>query len=115
MTQIGKGNERLDRLQVLVHQNPDDPFLQYALGLEWEKRTQWEQAKQTWQQLLVKQPDYLPAWQKLSELCLMQEMLKEAFDFATEARLCAENAGDRHAANNAQALIDQILEQMNEK
>ncbi|MFZ9939627.1 MAG: tetratricopeptide repeat protein [Bacteroidia bacterium] len=114
MKHHSEGNARVGRLQSLIRQNPQDPFLQYALGLEWEKQLQWEAAEEIWRKLLLSHSDYLPAMQRLAELYWAQENWVKAHECATEAHICAEKLGDTHAQEIANDLLEQIEARMNE-
>lgn len=103
----------MERLKMLTQQNPLDPFLRYALGLEWEKHAHWQKAEQIWRDLLLKHPNYLPALHRLAELLFAQQKFTEAHAFASDALRCAESEADEHAKQVAHGLLAQIEEEMN--
>lgn len=106
-------NTRLKRLQLLARENPKDPFIQYALGLEWEKQGCHQQAEQIWNEVLRQYPAYLPAHQRLAGLYVMQSKLDEALAAAQNALLCAQQAKDDHATEIALELLARIDEELN--
>jgi len=106
-------NERLERLQLLARTNPQDPFVQYALGLEWEKLGHYHQAEQIWINLLHQYPAYLPAHQRLAGLYVLQHRLDEARASAQNALRIALQDGDAHAQETAEDLLAQIEEEYN--
>jgi tetratricopeptide (TPR) repeat protein len=112
MMHESRGNERLERLQLLIRQNPQEPFLPYALGLEWEKQANLQRAEEIWRNLLIEHPDYLPAWQRLAELYLVQKQFINALHCTKEALRCSEKTGDHHAHETALEMLEQIAEQM---
>jgi tetratricopeptide (TPR) repeat protein len=104
-------NERLERLQLLARANPQDPFMQYALGLEWEKLGHYQQAEQIWNNLLHQYPAYLPAHQRLARLYVLQHRLDEAFTSAQNALCFAQQTGDDHAKEIAEDVLARINEE----
>jgi tetratricopeptide (TPR) repeat protein len=55
-------NTRLDKLLEMLKIQPDDPFLQYAIGIEYEAVDNYALAKQYFSNLLLKHPEYLPVY-----------------------------------------------------
>ncbi len=60
-TFAGVNATRIDQLEALARESPTDPFLQYALALEWAK-TDRDRAGDYFKALLNDHPDYLPAY-----------------------------------------------------
>lgn len=54
-------NDRLSSLIALQRQDPGDPFLRYAIGLEYLKNDP-QRALECFDRLLTEQPDYLPVY-----------------------------------------------------
>jgi tetratricopeptide (TPR) repeat protein len=60
-------NTRLQHLMELLRQDPDDPFLHYAVALEWIKSDP-ETASRHFDRLLEDYPGYLPAYYQAAGL-----------------------------------------------
>jgi tetratricopeptide (TPR) repeat protein len=61
-------NNRTDNLQKMLEITPQDPFLHYALGLEYESAGEDLKARQQFDYLLVNHPDYLPLYYQFGHL-----------------------------------------------
>ena len=60
-------NHRLSSLIALQRQDPGDPFLRYAIGLEYLKNDP-QRALEYFDRLLAEQPDYLPVYYQAGAL-----------------------------------------------
>ncbi|MFT5617047.1 MAG: Tfp pilus assembly protein PilF [Arenicella sp.] len=60
-------NTRLEQLQKFLQEEPEDPFLIYAIATEFQK-TDVQKAKEYFEQLLAKHSDYLPTYYQLAQL-----------------------------------------------
>lgn len=60
-------NDRLSSLIALQRQDPEDPFLLYAIGLEYLKNDP-QRALECFDRLLAEQPDYLPVYYQAAAL-----------------------------------------------
>ncbi len=76
---------RLDQIKALRLEQPDDPFLLFALAKEYEKYDQLEQALEHYEQLVNEHPDYVGVYYHLGKL---REHLGQ-----TEGALAAYNQG----------------------
>lgn len=58
---------RIAQLQQMLQETPSDPFLRYALALEYRKQDK-QQAIQYFQQLLQQHPEYLATYYHAADL-----------------------------------------------
>jgi len=82
-------NSRLDKLLEMLQNQPDDAFLLYAVGFEYEAVGENEKAKFYYNSILDKHPDYLPAYYqggllygKLGETEQAINLLKQGIELA---------------------------------
>lgn len=68
---------RLTQLLKFLEESPDDPFIQYALALEY-KATEPEQALHLFNQLLENHADYLPTYYQVGQFLEEQGKFEEA-------------------------------------
>jgi tetratricopeptide (TPR) repeat protein len=61
-------NERIHDLTNLLKDDPDDPFLYYALGLEYLKENHQDMALLMFTLIIRKFPDYLPVYYQAARL-----------------------------------------------
>ncbi|MFM2206190.1 MAG: hypothetical protein RL213_165 [Bacteroidota bacterium] len=59
---------RTAQLHELIKEDPDDPFLQYALGLEYLKMSDLEAARTLFRQIIERFPDYLATYYQLGKV-----------------------------------------------
>lgn len=96
---------RRQKLETLLAQEPDDPFLQYALAMECAAQGD-DQAAITWfEKLLRDHPDYIPAYHQYGKLLLQLGHQEEAQRILSRGIRQAHKTGDRHAAQEMEALI----------
>lgn len=60
-------NSRLQQLQQFLKEEPNDPFLMYAIATEYQK-TDSQKAKEQFEEVVAKHPDYLPTYYQLAQL-----------------------------------------------
>jgi tetratricopeptide (TPR) repeat protein len=61
-------NKRINQLKKIIKNDPDDPFLHYALGLEFIKEGEQDNAKLSFDKILMSFTDYLPVYYQAAQL-----------------------------------------------
>lgn len=61
-------DNRLAQLQEFLQETPDDPFLKYALIMEYLKLENLEKAKEGFEELLLKHEDYVGSYYHFGKL-----------------------------------------------
>jgi len=61
-------SDRLDSLLKLLEQDPDDSFISYGIALEHISTDNYEKAEKYLTSLLIKDPDYVPAYMQLGHV-----------------------------------------------
>src|SRR5262245_23140477 len=99
---------RLETIQKIVEQQPNDPFARYGLAMELKNVGQHEAAHAQFEELEKRHPAYVP--QFLMHANLLSDMKR-----ADEARAClrrgieaARQAGNAHALSEMQGALDQL-------
>ena len=87
-------NSRLEQLEQLASKDPDDPFIQYAIALEYVSSHRLEEAAGILERLMAASPDYTAGYHQAGRVY-------EQLDRDDEARRCnaqgigvAERQGD---------------------
>ncbi len=98
---------RIDLLLEYIKDDPDDPFLRYALGLEFQKAGNDDQALE--QFLLVKDrfSDYLPNYYQLGSLLVRKGDKQEAISVLNTGIELAASQGDDHTAGELRGLLEE--------
>ena len=86
--------DRLKMIEDMLAQNPSDPFLQYAMALEYEKVNEPKRAIERIRQLLESTPDYLGAYYKLGKLYEAQGEEELAIEVYRKGRTLATEKKD---------------------
>lgn len=100
-------SERIDTLRTLLQADPGDSFARYALGLEYLP-VDPQLACATWRELLLLQPDHVPALFQLGQALAGSGDLDAARDFLQQGIAAARAQGDAHALGEMEDFLDQL-------
>jgi Tfp pilus assembly protein PilF len=101
--------DRMTKLQHMLQKQPHDPFLLYALALEYKKIGQYHQALQYLGRVLQEDPGYCVAWLQsgqVHELAGNLEAARAAYRTGIEV---ATKKGDTHAADEMTEAIQALV------
>lgn len=100
---------RIDALNGMLKENPDDEFALYALALEYKNGdgSQWDEAEELLLRLLIVQPNQLYGWYQLGDLRIGDGRPDDAREALEEGLTRAKALGEGKAAGELQALLDQ--------
>lgn len=101
-------NKRIEELNRMLEESPDDSFLQYALALESEKSGSLKDAIQRMENLLERDATYLPAYYQLARLLIIDEKITEASTILDKGILLAQRQNNRHTLAELRMLADEI-------
>ncbi len=93
---------RLEQLLALYEQNPDDSFVLFALGKEYEQLGQDAEAERWYRRRAETDPDYLGLWYHLAALVARTGRKDEALALYDEGIRRARAAGDQHTLSELQ-------------
>ena len=88
--------ERVKQLQEMLKENPEDPFLHYAIALEYKNHDQ-ETAKKLFDSLLSIFPGYLPTYYPAAEVYIETEDYKKAKNCYEKGILLAKKLENEHS------------------
>jgi len=94
---------RLETLQNMLQQSPNDPFLLFAIAKEYEKIADEQQALAYYQQLMQSNPDYVGVYYHLGKLYERAQNYPVAFATYKKGMQVAQAAKDQHAYNELAA------------
>ena len=104
---------RLVQLQTFLQQSPNDPFLQYAMALEYLKVGDEGQALQLFTHLRSAHPFYVGTYYHLGKLYEQLTRFDEALSTYKAGMDVAKQMGDSHShreLQNAHQLLEDELE-----
>jgi Tfp pilus assembly protein PilF len=100
--------ERIGKLKALLDQDPSDSFSRYALALEYAGASDSSQAVALLEDLLVRDPSYVPAYQQLGYLYEKLGRIREASAIFKRGVHTAAQQGDHHAKSEMQDALDSL-------
>jgi tetratricopeptide (TPR) repeat protein len=101
---------RIEKLQEYLKAQPEDPFLQHALALEYSKAGDSELAVAIFIRLLQQHPQYVGSYYHLAALLVQQKKIGEAIEWYEKGMAAAKQAGDTHALNELRAAYDDVID-----
>jgi Tfp pilus assembly protein PilF len=100
--------ERIARLKASLEQEPNDSFSRYALALEYAGMNNTSDARALLEDLVQRDPTYIPAYQQLGYLYQKLGRQEDARSIFTRGMEVAARQGDSHAQSEMQDAIDDM-------
>lgn len=100
--------ERIDELQKLLQEDPDDPFLHYATGLERLKKLQYQEAIASFTTCLEKDPAYTAAYYQLGLVFMELDIVDVAARYLTQGLHYAREKKDFKSAAEFEEQLDAL-------
>ncbi|MBL8822657.1 MAG: tetratricopeptide repeat protein [Planctomycetia bacterium] len=98
-------SSRLSQLQSLLADEPNDPFLGYALAMEMESAGDTTGAIEQLQSLLLANPEYVPGFLQVGQLLIKADRLDEAKAMLTMGMQTAFKQADHHAYQEMEGIL----------
>jgi tetratricopeptide (TPR) repeat protein len=105
---------RLSQLQTYLAEAPNDPFLQYALALEYLKIKQDSDALAVFTTLTKQHPNYVGTYYHLGKLQEKMEMYDEALDTYEQGIIIAQKVNDHHTRNELQGAFNMLNDELSD-
>lgn len=87
-------NSRLEQLELLAGKDPGDPFIQYAIALEYVSSNRLEQAAEILEKLMAASPDYTAGYHQAGRVYEQLDRDEEARRCYEQGIVVAERQGD---------------------
>ena len=97
---------RLQQLLDFLKNEPDDPFLKYALATEYLSQNDVQKALFYFEDLLKKHPDYVGTYYHAGKLFERLDRKSEAIFVYQRGMEIARKAGDNHAYSELQTVFN---------
>ncbi|MCW5912905.1 MAG: tetratricopeptide repeat protein [Cyclobacteriaceae bacterium] len=98
---------RIQMLEKFMQNEPGDPFPVYALALEYQ-RLDKPKARQLFELVLAKHPDYLPAYYMAGNFFLGQNEVDRAIEVLQRGLTLAKAQNNQATVREIQAVLDNI-------
>lgn len=102
-------SSRLEQLLVMLNEDPKDPFLRYAVAVEYASAGNAAEAITRIESLIADQPDYLGAFYKLGQLYEQTGDYEKALAIYRRGATLAQKLGNRKTLSELNEAI-QLLE-----
>lgn len=96
---------RRQRIEKMLENSPDDPFLLYGLALEYVREGDPEEGVRRLLALTEKDPDYHSAYFQAAQILSQQGDAERARECATAGIAAARRTGHEHAAGEMEGFL----------
>ena len=105
---------RLERLQEFINNEPNDPFLKYALATEYLRLNNPEKALWFFLDLVDKHTDYVGTYYHLGKLYEQMAQSKDALATYEKGIAVAKKIKDQHALNELLGVYNSLQDELDE-
>ncbi|MGE5106136.1 MAG: tetratricopeptide repeat protein [Sphingobacteriales bacterium] len=102
-------SERIEKLKEFLKALPEDNFVQHALALEYIKLGDDNAARNLFENILTKNPDYIGSYFHLAKLLERIGETQLAIDWYEKGMAAAKSKGDNHAYNELQGAYEDLV------
>ena len=99
---------RREQIEEMLAEQPDDPFLNYALALECDKDGDTQQSLLLFKSLMTASSPYVPAFFMAGQLLARLDRTDEARRVLASGIKQAQEQGNQHAATEMTEFIDAL-------
>lgn len=100
--------DRAEMLKQFLEQNPNDAFARYGLAMEYSRAGEIETALAEFRKLLEIHPDYTAGYQMAGQMLSAAGRYEEARSMLESGIARAERAGNKHAQEEMQGLLQEL-------
>lgn len=104
-----QSDNRLEQLLKFLEQEPNDPFLKYALATEYVRKNKLEQALFYYEELINKHASYLGTYYHLGKLYEQLGRKQEATQTYQTGMELAKQTRDMHAFSELQGVYQTLM------
>jgi len=101
-------SKRMEVLKKMIAAGSADPFVPYALALEYAGAGLIEEALQTFSALREAQPGYVPMYLMCGTMLVKAGRLDEAREWLTQGAQAARAKGDTHALGELESALAEV-------
>ena len=99
---------RLEKLLEFIENEPEDPFLKYALATEYLRLGETDKALKYYEDLVNNHPNYIGTYYHLGKLYEALERKQDAIDTYETGMKVTREQRDNHAFAELQAVYDEL-------
>jgi predicted Zn-dependent protease len=102
--------DRRQKIEAMLADEPEDPFLRYALALELEKEGEHDRSLDLLRGLMANSPPHVPSFLMAGQQLAGQDRLDEAREALRTGIEAARQQGEQHAAGEMGELLASLGE-----
>jgi tetratricopeptide (TPR) repeat protein len=99
---------RIEMLNDILAQNPNDAFARYGLALEYSNQNETEKAMSEFGKLLSAHPDYTAGYFMAAQTLAKAERIDEAKRMLIDGIASARRTGNAHAQSEMSAMLSDL-------
>ena len=99
---------RKQQIESMLNDDPKDPFLRYALGMEHMSEGDQARAVQAFKETIRDNPDYVPAYFQWAQALVRLGRPDDAKDVLVNGIKVANGVADTHAAGEMEGLLSSL-------
>jgi Tfp pilus assembly protein PilF len=100
--------DRIEKLKEFLKTNPQDSFVQHALGLEFIKLGDDEAARSMFESIITREPGYVGTYYHLAKLLERSGKTEEAIKIYEQGMEEAKKAGETHNYNELRGAYEEL-------
>ena len=104
---------RIEQITEFLKENPEDPFLKFAMAQEYIKAEEFEKALASLETLTQENPDYVASYYHLGKVMEKLGRTDSVSDIYTQGIKIATSQGDMHAASELQHALEDFQKSSN--
>ena len=101
---------RLEKLLEFIKNEPNDPFLKYALATEYLRMNQTDKALDYYEDLVTNHPDYTGTYYHLGKLYEALDRRQDAINTYETGMKITKEKRDNHAFSELRAVYDELMD-----
>ena len=102
--------DRIGKLKEYLSENDKDSFLQHALALEYIKIGNDDEARNLFNEILLREPTYIGSYYHLGKLLERVGEKPRAIKIYERGMMEAKRAGDNHSYNELQGAYEDLMD-----
>ena len=99
---------KLEKIQAMLAESPDDLFLRYSLAMELRKTGDVDRAREAFAKVREIDPDYVPAYFQEGQLLAEAEQRDAAEKILQQGINVAQRVGDDHALEEMREFLEML-------
>ena len=98
----------LEAFKQFVEKDPNNSFARYSLAMEYRKAGQLNAALATFEELIVRDPNYLATYLMAAQVALDLDRIERAREIIAQGTEIARTLNNQHAASELASLLDSV-------